>query len=118
MSDPVESLSERERACLEHLRQAQELGVSYAEYCRSFDLNVTEWYPVRQGLVRKGLVAGRSRSEEDDKPAGFAPVRVVGTMSGTSVACRLRHPSGWTIECMQLPEVSWMCALLAAGEAA
>ena len=30
----VENLTERERACLEHLRQAQELGLSFAEYCR------------------------------------------------------------------------------------
>jgi translation initiation factor 2B subunit (eIF-2B alpha/beta/delta family) len=38
MSEPsVENLTERERACLDHLKQAQDLGVSFAEYCRSFD---------------------------------------------------------------------------------
>jgi hypothetical protein len=36
----AEILSEREQQCLEHVKQAQELGVSFAEFCRSFDLNV------------------------------------------------------------------------------
>jgi hypothetical protein len=52
----TENLTERERARLEHLRQAEELLVSFAEYCRSFQLNVNEWYGVKQSLVRKGAV--------------------------------------------------------------
>ena len=39
MSDRnLEALNERERACLTHLRQAQELGVSFSRYCRERDL--------------------------------------------------------------------------------
>lgn len=107
----VESLSERERTCLDHLRQAQELGVSYAEFCRGFDLNVVEWYPVRQGLVRKGLVAARGKAEEQEKPAGFAPVHVKPAVSGGPV-CKIRHPSGWVIECGGFPDAQWLSALL------
>ena len=36
-------LSERERQGLDHLRQAKDLGVSLAEYCRSFDLDLNLW---------------------------------------------------------------------------
>jgi hypothetical protein len=28
----------------------------------------------------------------------------------------LRHPSGWMIECMDLPQASWMAALVQGGE--
>ena len=120
MSEPtVENLSERERACLEHVRQAQELGVSFAEYCRSFGLNVNGWYSVRHGLVRKGLIAGRpkteetAKAEEPEKSAGFVPVRVVAAAAASpAVAFRLQHASGWTIECASLPAVSWIKALV------
>jgi hypothetical protein len=40
----VEELSEKERACLEHARRAQAMGISFAEYCRGRDLKVNQWY--------------------------------------------------------------------------
>jgi hypothetical protein len=39
-----EKLSERQRACIEHVGAAQERGVSFAEYCRGLGLNVNGWY--------------------------------------------------------------------------
>jgi hypothetical protein len=30
-------------------------GVSFAEYCRSFDLDLGKWYRVKQALARKGV---------------------------------------------------------------
>jgi hypothetical protein len=36
----VDQLSEKERACLVHARQAQKRGMSFAEYCRQRDLKV------------------------------------------------------------------------------
>jgi len=113
-----ENLSEREKACLAHLRQAQELGVSFAEYCRTFELNVNQWYPLKQALTRKGILAGeKSNGEEEERNAGFAPVRVVASPRSSAPAARLRHVSGWTIELPVLPPVSWMKELMA-GEAA
>jgi hypothetical protein len=32
-------LAERQQKCLEHAKQARDLGVSFAEFCRSHDLN-------------------------------------------------------------------------------
>lgn len=113
----VEKLSERERACLEHVRQAQELRVSFAEYCRRVELNVNSWYGVRQSLVRQGVIAcGRRKvlaKVAEEHAAGFVPVHVAASTASSAVACRLRHPSGWALECATLPEVSWMKALLA-----
>jgi len=51
----LEKLNEAERVCVDHLRQAQVLGVSLAEYCRSFDLDLSKWYRVKQALARKGI---------------------------------------------------------------
>ncbi len=53
-----EKLTERERECLKHFRRAQELGVSFAEYCRSQSLKSNEWHAVRHGMVHKGLLPG------------------------------------------------------------
>jgi hypothetical protein len=121
----AEMLSEREQKCLEHVKQAQELGVSFAEFCRSFDLNVNTWYSVRQGLVRKGLIDGRPRTDEPEElkeatpvPAGFAEVHIAPMAAVPAVMCRIRHPNGWVIECVRWPEASWMAALFAASERA
>ena len=45
MADPkVENLSQKERAYLEHLQQAQKLGVNFAQYCRQKGLARKPWY--------------------------------------------------------------------------
>jgi hypothetical protein len=115
MSDRnLEGLSERERACLAHLEEAKRLGINFSRYCREKNLSFHQWAWVKRALMRKGVV-GRRRSAEA-KAAGFATVRVAApTVSAT--VCRIRHPSGWTIECASFPEVSWMTALMS-GEAA
>jgi hypothetical protein len=117
----AETLTEREQKCLEYVKQAQELGVSFAEFCRSFDLNVNTWYSIRQGLVRKGVIDGRPKTDEPEEskerpPAGFAEVRIAPPPVGPAVMCRIRHPSGWVIECARWPEASWMAELLGAVE--
>jgi hypothetical protein len=116
MSDRnLEGLSERERACLAHLEEAKRLGINFSRYCREKNLSFHQWAWVKRALMRKGVVGGRRRAAEG-KAAGFATVRVAApTVSAT--VCRIRHPSGWTIECASFPEVSWMTALMS-GEAA
>ena len=115
----LEALSERERACLTHLRQAEELGVSFSRYCREKELKLHEWSWVKRVLIRKGVIGGRRRAEKA-KSAGFVPVRIAPAAvaaATTTTVCRIRHPSGWTIECASFPAASWMSALLS-GEAA
>jgi hypothetical protein len=117
MSDwNVEGLSDRERACLAYLDEAKKLGVSFSRYCREKALKRNEWAWVKRALVRKGVIGGRRRAEEG-KPVGFVPVRVAPAAATTTTVCRIRHPSGWTIECASFPAASWMSALMS-GEAA
>jgi hypothetical protein len=71
----LDALSERERACLTHLRQAQELGMSFSRYCRERDLKFQQWAWVKRVLIRKGVIGGRRRAGKAKAP-GFAPVRV------------------------------------------
>jgi hypothetical protein len=116
----AENLTERERACLEHLRQAEELQVSFAEYCRSFQLNVNEWYGVKQSLIRKGVVpSSRPKgSEETEEKGVFVPVCIAPVSAvAPATGCRIRHPSGWVIECASLPDAQWMSTLMAASRA-
>jgi hypothetical protein len=117
----LEALNERERACLGHLEQAKKLGVSFSRYCRDKDLSLHQWAWVKRVLVRKGVISKRRRVEGSKaKTVGFAPVRVApaaATIMTTAAAtgCRIRHPSGWTIECAGYPEVSWLSALMSGG---
>jgi hypothetical protein len=106
----VDDLSEKERACLTHHRQAQALGISFAEYCRQRDLKVNQWYWVRSGLVHKGVIASDTKAEAD-KQAGFTPVRIAPSASQTT-ACRIRHPAGWVIECNSFPQAQWLSDLM------
>jgi len=116
----LEALSERERACLSHLEEAKRLGVSFSQYCREKELSMHQWTWIKRALFRKGVIGSRRRSERT-KAAGFAPVRLVPaaatlTTTAAATACRIRHPSGWTIECAGFPAASWLSALVS-GEA-
>lgn len=121
MSDRnLEGLSDRERACLAHLEEARKLGVSFSRYCREKQLSMHQWTWIKRALVRKGVISERRRVDRS-QAAGFVPVRIApaATMATTTATtvCRIRHPSGWTIECASYPEVSWMSAVLS-GESA
>ena len=114
----LEALNDRERACLGHLEQAKKLGVSFSRYCREKELSLSQWAWVKRVLVRKGIVMERRRVEGSKaKAVGFAAVRVAPTSAtvttiAAATGCRIRHPSGWTIECEGYPEVSWLSALM------
>jgi hypothetical protein len=112
----LEKLNEVERAGVEHLRQAQVLGVSLAEYCRSFDLDLGKWYRVKQVLTRKGIVVtGTSVAVAGEKPPEFARVKIVPPLAAVAtapIACRIVHPSGWIVECGSFPQADWLAAVL------
>jgi hypothetical protein len=104
------TVTEREAAYLEHRRRAAAQHLPLSEYCRRNGLRVGEWYQVQRGLARKGAV--NRTGGEGGLAARFAPVRVTGNamLSATAmpIGCRVRHPSGWTIECVNLPPASWL----------
>ena len=107
----LEPLTEREQQCLEHLRKAQELDVSLAEYARSFDVDVKELYSAKQSLARKGALAYVETPVSLDD---FVRVKVTRRPASTepTLVCRIQHPSGLVIECSSFPPDSWLAALL------
>jgi len=115
-----EGLTEREQQGLEHMRKAQERGVTLKEYAARMGLDVQMLYQLRKPLVRKGALGPVRRASKEPPTAesAFLPVRVVPaapTPSSAAVACRLVHPSGWVLECDGLPPPSWVTAVLVGG---
>ena len=112
----LEALSERERACLTHLEEAKKLGVSFSRYCRDKQISMHQWTWIKRALVRKGVIGKRGGADQP-KAAGFVRVRVGAPVAAAMPVCRIRHPSGWTIECASYPEASWMSALMSGAAA-
>jgi len=113
-----ETLSEREQRVLIHLRKAQEMEVSIAEYARSFELDLSELYSARHRLVKKGVLSGRpraSKSKDTGRAGEFVAVRLAPpTLPSTSgYVCRIRHRTGLVIECVSWPSSAWVHALMA-----
>ncbi len=50
-------ITERQQKCLEYVKQAQECGVSFAEFCRSHDLNLNSWYSIRLWGANSAIIA-------------------------------------------------------------
>lgn len=105
-----ERLTERERECLKHFRQAQECGLSFAEYCRSSGLKANEWHAVRHGMGVKALMprvqgGGVKKKPSRKKRARFMPVRVKSSavmVASSALTCRVRHPSGCVVRSQKL----------------
>ena len=118
-----DKLTERERECLKHIRQARERGISFAEYCRSGGLKANEWHGVRHGMVKKGLLPPGPGAGPKTMPFTAQACQIYTGASGVlqrygdpsiGMACRVRHPSGCIIECASWPELNWMRGLLGA----
>ena len=113
-------LTRGERQYLEHLRQAQAQKLTLAQYCRAGGLRAQSLYSVSSKLAGKGHVGHRT-AEVIAKPLQatnqFMAVRVAPvTTNSVAAVCRLRHPSGWMIECTDLPRASWIATLVQGGE--
>jgi hypothetical protein len=72
----TEVLTEREQQALEHMRKAQELGVTLKEYAARSGLDVQMLYQLRKPLVRKGALGPVRRTSKQAATAAFLPVRV------------------------------------------
>ena len=128
MNTKREELTEGERRYLEHVRRARSQGMGLSRYCRSVGLNPFALYSMRRQMRRKGILApaqqpaagaGAKEPRGSAVPGRFVAVRVVEPAVPAAVAsaaaglvCRLRHPSGWTIECGSWPEPGWVAGVM------
>lgn len=101
---------------MERMQEAQNEGVSLPDYYRAHGLSMAMLYKVRRQLVQKGIVPPRRQQEQRvSGPDKFVQVRVQESLGGAAVGdpvCRLRHPSGWLIECGMWPDPRWLSGLM------
>jgi len=106
-----------EQRYMERVREAEEEGLSLHAYYRAHGLSLNMLYKVRRQLVRKGIVAPDGAPPEAGKPGKLVEVRVADSVSragfpAAGAVCRLRHPSGWLIECGTWPDPRWLSGLM------
>jgi hypothetical protein len=108
-------LTEREAQALEDLRKAEELEVTLAEYCRSFELDVKDLYLAKQSLGKKGLLAEKADSAEEAQLSDFVEVQVKPSLPrAAGPVCRIQHRSGLLIECMTWPPARHFSSIICA----
>lgn len=99
-------LTDKERDCLEHLKRADELGVSLKEYAAAYELDVQMLYKGKRQLTKKGALDESGSEAMGD----FVAVQLANPPA--SPICQLRHASGWELDCHEWPSPAWLCALV------
>ena len=108
-----------ERRYLERVREAQSEGVSLKEYYLAHGLSLRMLSRVQRQLADKGIAPPPSSAVAQAGEAGkLIEVRVTDSVGRAGLpaagpVCRLRHPSGWLIECGAWPDPRWISALMA-----
>ena len=113
--DNREDLTRAERRFLERAGEARQQGVTLEEYYHASGLSVGWLHNIRRQLQGKGVVVPEPTARSAVVTRGkFVEVcvRAPATKNEGSAVCRVRHPSGWMIECASWPEVSWMRQLI------
>ena len=111
-----EELTLGQQRFMERMQEAQKEGLSLTDYYRAHGLSMAMLYKVRRQLVQKGVVPPM-RPQLGSGPDKFVQVRVQRSLGGAELAvrgpvCRLRHPSGWLIECGMWPQPQWLLQLM------
>ncbi len=110
-----------ERRYLERAREAQAEGVSLRDYYLAHGLSVRMLSRVQRQLADKGIVPPLSEiaagAGKPGKPGKLIEVRVADSVGragfpAAGPVCRLRHPSGWLIECGMWPDPRWLSGLM------
>jgi hypothetical protein len=119
MSDETrEELTLGQQRFMERMQEAQNEGVALPDYYRAHGLSMAMLYKVRRQLVQKGIVPPtREQEQMVSGPEKFVQVRVPESPGGAELTvrgpvCRLRHPSGWLIECGMWPQPQWLLQLM------
>ena len=107
-----------ERRYLERVREAQSEGVSLKEYYLAHGLSLRMLSRVQRQLSDKGMMPPPSSAVGEAGQAGkLIEVRVTESVGRAGLpaagpVCRLRHPSGWLIECGMWADPRWLSGLM------
>lgn len=106
-----------ERRYLERVHEAQSEGVSLRDYYLAHGLSLRMLSRVQRQLAEKGMAPPPSSAvAEAGTPGKLIEVRVAESVGragfpAAGPVCRLRHPSGWVIECGMWPDPRWLSGL-------
>mgnify|MGYP000280100830 CR=1 FL=1 len=103
----TEQLTKRQRYWLKHIERAAERGETLKEYAKRRRMSVGAMYQAKSALMKLGVLA---RQEQAVVVADFVPVRI--EPAARFVRGRLRHRSGWELECGEWPDPQWLRALI------
>ena len=107
-----------ERRYLERVREAQSEGVSLRDYYLAHGLSLGMLSRVQRQLSDKGMVPPPSSAVVEAGTSGKLIEVRIGECAGRAgvpaagPVCRLRHPSGWVIECGMWPDPRWVSGLM------
>ena len=121
-----QALTARERHALDHLRQAEEFGVSLEYYAKAYDVDLQQLHYNKAQLERKGLWPPKPPAPQAAVSATRAQllsVRVVSETTTTSepveaaqegetLRFKVTAPNGWMMECDRWPAAQWLSALM------
>ena len=112
-------LTKRQQFWLEHVRRAKASGEPLTRYAKSRGLSIGALQQAKSRLVQRGLLRRETPAAPRSDGEAFVPVRIE-PVARMNAACRLRHDSGWELECAALPEPRWLRALIGSesGDAA
>lgn len=104
-------LTKRQQFWLEHVRRAKASGEPLTRYAKSRGLSIGALNQAKSRLQQRGFLRREGPTAQRADGEAFVPVRIE-PVAGTNAACRLRHGSGWELECAALPEPRWLRALI------
>lgn len=107
----VKKVTQRQRFWLAHVERATQSGQTFKAYAEAHGLSLGALYEASSKRLR-GIVDEEGAAASGMCPGAFVPVNVTNT--GT-MPCRLRHDSGWVLECEGLPDPNWLIALWQRG---
>ena len=98
-----EQLTKRQRYWLKHIERASQCGETLKAYAKQRRLSVGAMYQAKSELMRRGALP---RGEQAVVVADFVPVQIERAVP--VARCRLRHRSGWELECEEWPDPCWL----------
>ena len=121
-------LTQHQRDCLEHLRQAEAQGLSLTEYARAHGVKVRMLYDAIVHFRRRGMMAKAVKGAQPRKPrverksteltSPFVAVRIEpeqAPMGRSFPVLRLEHAGGHVLEFGSWPPADVLAAILAGG---
>jgi hypothetical protein len=104
----AQGLTKRQRYWLQHIERAAEQGGTLKAYAEARRISLGALYNAKSKLLKAGVLESQL---VEPVSTGLVAVRIEPPVQARSVL-RLRHRSGWELECERWPDPRWLLALV------